>query len=57
MYKDHVEYIREAGDYKKKLQENLGNITAEQDCFKKVKPYQDLNKYIQHISNKYLTQN
>ena len=35
MYNNHVEYIREAGDFRKNLQENLGNITAERYSFEK----------------------
>ena len=35
MYKNHVESLREASDYKKNLQEKLGNITAERDYFEK----------------------
>ena len=34
MYKNHVEYLREASDYKKNLQEKLGNITAECNYFR-----------------------
>ena len=30
IYKNHVKYIREAGDCKKNLQEKLGNITTSQ---------------------------
>ena len=56
MYNNHVEYIREPGDCKKNMQENLGNITAERDYLKKVQRYQYLNKNFQHISNKDLTQ-
>ena len=35
MYKNHVEYFREASDCKKNIQEKLGNITAERDYFEK----------------------
>ena len=35
MYKNHVEYIREAGDCNKNLQEKLGNITAERNSLEK----------------------
>ena len=33
--KNHVEYIREAGDCNKNLQEKLGNITAERNSLEK----------------------
>ena len=33
MYKNQVEFLREAGYFRKKLQEKLGNITAELDSF------------------------
>ena len=35
MYKNNVEHIREAGDCKNNVQENLGNITAERDYFER----------------------
>ena len=56
MYNNHVEYLRETIDCKKNLQEKLGNITAERNSFKKVQCYQYLNKYLQHIYTKDLTQ-
>ena len=36
MYKNHVESLREAGGFKKILQENIGNITAEHNYFGKI---------------------
>ena len=36
MYKNHIDSHREAIDYKKKLQEKLGSITAERKSFEKV---------------------
>ena len=56
MYKNHVESLREAGDHKKNLQENLGIITAESESFEEVQHYHDFNNDIQPRSNKYLTQ-
>ena len=56
IYKNHVELLREASGCKKNLQENLDNITAERYSSKKVQCYQDLNKDLQHGSNRYLTQ-
>ena len=56
MYKNRVESIRETGDCNKKIQEKLVNITAESNSFEKVQHYQDLNKDIQYIPNKDLTQ-
>ena len=35
MYRNHVESLREAGDCKKTLLGNLGNIVAENDYFEK----------------------
>ena len=35
MYKNRVESLRDAGDCKKNLQENIGKITAERNSFKK----------------------
>ena len=35
MYKNHVDALREAGDCKKNLQENIGNIKAERNSLKK----------------------
>ena len=35
MYKNHVESLSEASNFKKNLQEKLGNITAEIDSFEK----------------------
>ena len=37
MYNNNIESIRESGDRKKNLQENIGNITAERDSCKKCK--------------------
>ena len=48
MYNNQVESLRETGDCRKNLQQNLGNVTAEHDYFKKVQHYQDLNKDLQH---------
>ena len=56
MYKNRVKSLWEAGDCRKYLQENIGNITDERDYFKKVQRYQDLNRDIHHRSNKDLTQ-
>ena len=36
MCKNRIESLREAGDCKKNLQENLGNITDERDYLEKV---------------------
>ena len=55
MYNIHVESIIEAIDFKKNLQEKLGNITAERDYFEKVQSWQDLNKDPQYRSKKDLT--
>ena len=35
IYNNHVESLKEAGDWKKNLQENLDNITGELYSFKK----------------------
>ena len=35
MYKNHVESLREASDFKRDLQENLGNIIGKPDSYKK----------------------
>ena len=36
MHKNHVESLGESGDYKKNLQEKLGNITNERDYCEKI---------------------
>ena len=36
MYRNHVEYLREAGDCKRNLQEKLSNIIAERYSFQKI---------------------
>ena len=36
MYNNCVEYLREAGDWKENLQENIGSITAERDPFEDI---------------------
>ena len=36
MYKNHVESLREAVDFKKNLQENIFNIIAKRDPFLRV---------------------
>ena len=56
MYMNRFEYLIEAGNRKKDLQENLGNITAERDSFERVQYYQYFNMDLQHISNKDPTQ-
>ena len=40
----------------KTCSQKIANITAEHDSFEKVQFYQDLNKDLQHIKNKDLTQ-
>ena len=52
MYKNHVESLRETGNNNKNLQEKLSNITDGRDYFEKLQHYQDLNKDLQHRSNK-----
>ena len=47
-----LDLLERTSDYKKNLQENLGNITAKRNSFEKVQRYPDLNKYLQHRSNK-----
>ena len=56
MYNKHDESLREDVDCKKILQENIVNTTAERDYFEKLQCYKYLEKDLQHISNKYLTQ-
>ena len=55
MYKNHVEFLRGAGDCNKNRQENLVNIKSERNYIKESST-QDLNKDLQHRSNKDLTQ-
>ena len=57
MYKNHVESLREAGDYRKNLKERLVILQLSAILSEKVQCYQDLNKGIQHRSNKDMTQN
>ena len=56
MYKNYVESLIESGYCKETLQEKLVNITSERNSFEKLQRYQYLNKDLQHISTKYLTQ-
>ena len=56
MYKNHVESLIEAGDWKKNLQKILVILQLSAIISKKVQRYQDLNNNLQHRSNKDLTQ-
>ena len=56
IYNNHVESLKEAGDCKKTCRKILIILHVSSILSKKMQYYQDLNKDIQHRSNKYLTQ-